>query len=60
MLQQADLTGTFKQRKLELQSQGFDPGAVDDPLYLRDEAALAYLPLTPERFARIQNGSIRL
>ena len=60
LLQQADLTGTFKQRKLVLQSQGFDPGAVDDPLYLRDEAALAYLPLTPERFARIQNGSIRL
>ncbi|MCZ6570381.1 MAG: long-chain-acyl-CoA synthetase, partial [Deltaproteobacteria bacterium] len=60
LLQQADLTGTFKQRKLELQSQGFDPRAVADPLYARDEAARAYLPLTPARFARIQNGSIRL
>jgi fatty-acyl-CoA synthase len=45
---EADLTGTFKLRKFDLQKQGFDPRAVADPLFVRDDAALAYVPLTRE------------
>jgi len=46
---EADVTGTLKLRKLELQREGYDPRVVEDPLYLRDEQAAAYLPLTVER-----------
>jgi fatty-acyl-CoA synthase len=40
----ADLTTTFKLRKVDLQRQGYDPRAFDDPLYVRDEKAGTYQP----------------
>jgi fatty-acyl-CoA synthase len=46
---EADVTGTLKLRKLDLQRQGYDPEVVSDPLFVRDEPAEAYLPLTVER-----------
>lgn len=49
---QADMTTTFKLRKVDLQRQGFDPAAVPDPLYVRDEQTGRYVPLTPEAVAR--------
>jgi fatty-acyl-CoA synthase len=48
----ADMTTTFKLRKVDLQRQGFDPATVRDPLYVRDEPAGRYVPLTPEAVAR--------
>jgi fatty-acyl-CoA synthase len=57
---EADITGTFKLRKVELAKEGFDPGQVRDPLFVRDDAARAYVELTPERYAAIQRGSYRL
>lgn len=42
---QADLTGSYKLRKVDLQREGYDPSRVRDPLYLRDENARAYRPL---------------
>ena len=53
---QADLTGTFKLRKVDLQKQGFDPGAVDEPLFARDDGKKAYVPLTREVHAAICEG----
>jgi fatty-acyl-CoA synthase len=49
---QADMTTTFKLRKVDLQRQGFDPAAVPDPLFVRDEQAGRYVPLTLEAVAR--------
>ncbi len=49
----ADVTSTFKLRKVALQAEGYDPARVRDPLFVRDEAARAYVPLTPERHARV-------
>ncbi|MBP9907789.1 MAG: long-chain-acyl-CoA synthetase [Rubrivivax sp.] len=49
---QADMTTTFKLRKVELQRQGYDPAVVRDPLYVRDEKGGSYVPLTPEAMAR--------
>ncbi len=40
----ADLTSTFKLRKVDLQRQGYDPKAFSDPLYVRDEEARTYQP----------------
>jgi len=49
----ADLTATFKLRKFDLQREGYDPALVGDPLYVRDEQARAYVPLTPESLAKV-------
>jgi fatty-acyl-CoA synthase len=45
---EADLTGTFKLRKVELQKQGFDPSVIAEPLFARDDTKKAYVPLTRE------------
>ncbi len=54
-----ELTGTLKLRKVDLQRQGFDPGAVIDPLFYRDDRASTYAPLTREAHAQIQDGALR-
>lgn len=56
---QADMTGTFKVRKVELQRQGFAPDAVDSPVYMRDDAAGRYRVLDAETFQRLRSGGIR-
>jgi fatty-acyl-CoA synthase len=57
---EADVTGTFKLRKVELQNEGYDPAKVGDPLFVRDDQARAYLPLTPERLAAVRSGELRV
>ena len=42
---ESDVTGTFKLRKVSLRDEGFDPGATDDPIYVRDDAARTYVRL---------------
>jgi len=49
-----DATGTLKQRKADLRSQGFDPSRVTDRLYVRDDTAHSYVPLTVELAARLR------
>jgi fatty-acyl-CoA synthase len=53
---EADLTGTFKLRKVDLQKQGFDPAQIDEPLFVRRDATRTYVPLTPDVFDEIQAG----
>ena len=48
----ADLTTTYKLRKVDLQRQGYDPRAFDDPLYVRDEAAATYVPYSEASLER--------
>ena len=48
----ADMTTTYKLRKVDLQRQGFDAAQVGDPLFVRDDAARRYVPLTPEAVQR--------
>ena len=49
----ADLTATFKLRKIDLQRDGYAPARVAEPLYVRDEAARCYVPLTDAALARL-------
>jgi fatty-acyl-CoA synthase len=56
----ADVTGTFKLRKVDLQREGWDPARIAEPLFVRDDGARAYVPLTPERHAAIHAGERRL
>jgi fatty-acyl-CoA synthase len=60
VLEEAELTGTFKLRKVTLRRDGFDPATVRDPLFVRDSAAGAYVPLTDARFQAIRSGELRL
>ena len=52
------ITETFKQKKHALALDGFDPGAISDPLYA--DWGEGYLPLDAETYARISSGRIRL
>jgi fatty-acyl-CoA synthase len=60
VLKEAPVTGTLKLRKVELQREGFDMEAVGDPIYLRDDAARAYVPLAPEVLSEIRDGRRRV
>jgi fatty-acyl-CoA synthase len=53
-----DTTGTFKHRKVDLVRDGFDPRAIGDPLYFRDDSAGAYIALDASLFERIESGSL--
>ena len=55
-----DATETFKQKKVDLSREGFDPTAISDPLFMLDSKSGAYLPLDAEAHASILNGSTRL
>jgi fatty-acyl-CoA synthase len=55
-----DVTGTFKQRKVDLVKDGFDPSAIADPIYWLDPATGAYEPLTPQLYADICEGRMKL
>ena len=55
-----DVTGNFKNRKVRLQDEGFDPARTDDPLWLRDDAAKTYTPLDAKVHAEIAAGQRRL
>jgi fatty-acyl-CoA synthase len=60
MKREIDATSTFKQRKIDLVREGFDPRKTDDPLYFRDPERDEYVPLDAELFDRIQSGALRL
>ncbi len=40
----ADMTSTFKLRKVDLQRAGYDPANFSDPLFVRDEQNSTYVP----------------
>jgi fatty-acyl-CoA synthase len=54
-----DVTGTFKQRKVDLVREGFDPSAISDPLYVFDAENGRYERLTAARYADIVAGNTR-
>jgi fatty-acyl-CoA synthase len=54
-----DATSTFKQRKVELVREGYDPTIIDEPLFFFDADRDAYVPLDAALHARIKAGQIR-
>jgi len=54
-----DLTATFKLKKRDLQRDGFNPETIKDKLYMMDNKAQTYLPLTQEMYNNIVNGNTR-
>lgn len=55
-----DKTSTFKQRKIDLVRDGFDPDAVDEPLYLLHPETQAYIPLDAGLYRAICEGDVTL
>jgi fatty-acyl-CoA synthase len=60
ILTSIEATGTFKPRKQELLSGGFDPAVVKDPLYFDDARSQRYVPLDAALFAAITAGQLRV
>ena len=55
-----DATSTFKQKKIDLVREGFDPAVVADPLFFDDVAAGRYVPLDASLREEILVGRRRL
>jgi fatty-acyl-CoA synthase len=54
-----DTTGTFKRRKMDVASEGFDPDKVEDPLFVKLPHD-GYRPIDAVLYRRIQSGEVRL
>ena len=59
ILPQIDVTGTFKQRKMDLVAEGYDPAKVKGPLYYRD-ANRGFVKVTKAGHEKILAGGVRL
>ncbi|PRA24880.1 long-chain-acyl-CoA synthetase [Pseudomonas poae] len=49
----ADLTASYKLRKVDLQRQGYSPTLCPDPLFIRDDQARTYVPYAEPVLARL-------
>ena len=58
--QEIEATSTFKQRKIDLQNEGFNPGAISDALFVRVPETGLYERLTPTVYADIVGGRLKL
>ncbi len=56
---EADTTGTFKYRKIDLVRDGFDPDKVADPLWVLDPEEERYVPMTQGRYDRLISAGYR-
>ncbi len=55
-----DLTGTFKQKKVDLVKEGFDPAKIADALYFNDVQSGAFVRLDGDLHRRLERGEVRL
>jgi len=55
-----DVTGTFKQKKIDLVREGFDPAATSDAIFFYDPAAQAFVRLDRGLYERIVSGAVRV
>ena len=57
---EAQTTGTFKYRKVELVEEGFDITKIDDPIWFGKPGSFGYEPLTEAEHAKIVSGEYRM
>ena len=58
--EEIEATGTFKQRKVDLVKQGFDPSTIDDKLLFKDPKKGAYVEINKTLYKQINGGEFRL
>lgn len=56
---QAETTGTFKYRKVELVEEGFNPELIDEPIWYYDPDTDKYEPLTIDAYETILSGAVK-
>ena len=56
---EAETTGTFKYRKVELVKEGFDPNTVSEPIWYFDPDSGKYEPLTPDAYETLRSGAVK-
>lgn len=56
---EAETTGTFKYRKVDLVKEGFNPGAVPDPVYFAHPELGRFVPMTQEYYDTILAGGFK-
>ena len=56
---EAETTGTFKYRKVDLVKEGFNPAEIDDPLYFAHPEKGTYVPLTAAEYDAIIAGTYK-
>jgi fatty-acyl-CoA synthase len=55
-----EVTGTFKQRKLDLVREGFDPLATTDAIFFNDPLKRSFNRLDATLYERIRSGAVRM
>ncbi|MET1046780.1 MAG: long-chain-acyl-CoA synthetase [Hyphomicrobium sp.] len=60
MRKNIEVTTTFKQKKVDLVKDGFDPDKVSDPLYFNDANAKAFVPIDRALYEKITDRARRL
>ncbi|XP_026996045.2 very long-chain acyl-CoA synthetase-like [Tachysurus fulvidraco] len=58
ILRSMEMTGTFKQVKISLMKDGFDPERVTPPIYFLKDNCKSYIPLTHTHYNAIISGEI--
>lgn len=56
---EAETTGTFKYRKVELVKEGFNPEDVGEPIWYYDPDVRKYEPLTPDAYETLMSGAVK-
>ncbi|XP_034934353.1 long-chain fatty acid transport protein 4-like [Chelonus insularis] len=59
IVNELEMTGTFKLKKINLQKEGFDPTKIQDKVYFRS-GNKEYVEVTPELYQEIISGSTKL
>jgi len=59
IVDEVELTATFKLKKKDLQREGFDKSLVKDPLYIYDQNSRQYKELTEDIYRDIHDGKLR-
>lgn len=60
LLQEAETTGTFKYKKMDLISEGFDLTKTKDPIYVLNTEGTEFIVLTPACQSQIEAGTYRI
>jgi fatty-acyl-CoA synthase len=55
-----DMTGTFKQKKVDLVAEGYDISRSADPVYFDDRTRDAYAPVTEDFERALRAGAVKL
>ena len=60
LITEADLTGTYKLKKVQLRNEAFNLSKVSDPLFILNVSKKTYEPFTEEKHQQLESGTLRV